>query len=245
MSSLFALAAALSIATGLFLTKSVTQRLPGYHSVGVLFFFNAVVAAPFLLLDPQWVQLSGIAWLRIGIGGSLTALGAGLIFLVVTRSSASASAVGQSLSPAVVLVIAPLILGTSVSLGQILVVLVLVMAVLLPLRNSLAGVSTFSTFFLIGSIATTTGAVTTLIALQIHAGMALVQVVFIQQLIAAALFLILFFPKHFTAKNYLSLFPRSIFMGAGWVLTSYAISHGSPVVVQSIISTVPLWILLF
>ena len=34
-------------------------------------------------------------------------------------------------------------------------------------------------------------------------------------------------------------------MGAGWVLTSYAISHGSPVVVQSIISTVPLWILLF
>ena len=146
MSSLFALAAALSIATGLFLTKSVTQRLPGYHSVGVLFFFNAVVAAPFLLLDPQWVQLSGIAWLRIGIGGSLTALGAGLIFLVVTRSSASASAVGQSLSPAVVLVIAPLILGTSVSLGQILVVLVLVMAVLLPLRNSLAGVSTFSTF---------------------------------------------------------------------------------------------------
>ena len=158
MSSLFALAAALSIATGLFLTKSVTQRLPGYHSVGVLFFFNAVVAAPFLLLDPQWVQLSGIAWLRIGIGGSLTALGAGLIFLVVARSSASASAVGQSLSPAVVLVIAPLILGTSVSLGQILVVLVLVMAVLLPLRNSLAGVSTFSTFFLIGSIATTTGA---------------------------------------------------------------------------------------
>ena len=93
MSSLFALAAAISIASGLFLTKSVTQRLPGYHSVGVLFFFNAVVAAPFLLLDPQWVQLSGIAWMRIAIGGSLTALGAGLIFLVVTRSSASASAV--------------------------------------------------------------------------------------------------------------------------------------------------------
>ena len=123
--------------------------------------------------------------------------------------------------------------------------MILVTAVLLPLRNSLAGVSTLSTFILIGSIAITTGAVTTLIALQIHAGMALVQVVFIQQLIAAGLFLILFFPKHFTAKNYLSLFPRSIFMGAGWVLTSYAISHGSPVVVQSIISTVPLWILLF
>lgn len=245
MSSLFALAAAISIASGLFLTKSVTQRLPGYHSVGVLFFFNAVVAAPFLLLDPQWVQLSAIAWLRIATGGSLTALGAGLIFLVVTRSSASASAVGQSLSPAVVLVIAPLILGTTVSFAQIVVVLILVTAVLLPLRNSLAGVSTLSTFVLIGSIALTTGAVTTLIALQIHAGMALVQVVFIQQLIAAGLFLILFFPKHFTAKNYLSLFPRSIFMGAGWVLTSYAISHGSPVVVQSIISTVPLWILLF
>ena len=245
MSSLFALAAAISIASGLFLTKSVTQRLPGYHSVGVLFFFNAVVAAPFLLLDPKWVALSGVDWLRILIGGSLTALGAGLIFLVVTRSSASASAVGQSLSPAVVLVIAPLILGTTVSFGQIIVVLLLITAVLMPLRNSLNGVSSLSTLLLIASIGITTGTVTTVIALQIHAGMALVQIVFIQQLIAAALFLMIFPPKHFTIKNYLSLFPRSIFMGAGWVLTSYAISHGSPVVVQSIISTVPLWILLF
>ncbi len=245
MSSLFALAAAISIASGLFLTKSVTQRLPGYHSVGVLFFFNAVVAAPFLLLDPKWVALSGVGWLRILIGGSLTALGAGLIFLVVTRSSASASAVGQSLSPAVVLVIAPLILGTTVSFGQIIVVLLLITAVLMPLRNSLNGVSSLSTLLLIASIGITTGTVTTVIALQIHAGMALVQIVFIQQLIAAALFLMIFPPKHFTIKNYLSLFPRSIFMGAGWVLTSYAISHGSPVVVQSIISTVPLWILLF
>jgi drug/metabolite transporter (DMT)-like permease len=244
MAIIFALGSALSIALGTFLTKSVTIRLPGFSSVGVLFYLNAAVIALASFFMPIWnpMELSDIA--RALFGGVTTALGAYLIFLVVSRSSASAAGVGQSLSPAAVLVLSPLLLQSEVSLVQVLLVTIIVLAALFPLRTALESTSSLTSFLLIAAIGICTATTTILISLQLAQGMELVQILLIQQVTAGSLFIAFYQPKGFTFSDYLSLSRRSVFMGTGWILTVAALASGSAILVQSVLATVPIWILI-
>lgn len=244
MAIIFALGSALSIALGTFLTKSVTIRLPGFSSVGVLFYLNAVVIALASFFMPIWnpMELSDIA--RALFGGLTTALGAYLIFLVVSRSSASAAGVGQSLSPAAVLVLSPLLLQSEVSPAQVVLVAVIVLAALFPLRTALESTSSLTSFLLIAAIGICTATTTILISLQLSQGMELVQILLIQQVTAGSLFIAFYQPKGFTFSDYLSLSRRSAFMGTGWILTVAALASGSAILVQSVLATVPIWILI-
>ena len=244
MAIIFALGSALSIALGTFLTKSVTIRLPGFSSVGVLFYLNAVVIALTSFFMPIWnpMELSDIA--RALFGGVTTALGAYLIFLVVSRSSASAAGVGQSLSPAAVLVLSPLLLQSEVSPAQVVLVAVIVLAALFPLRTALESTSSLTSFLLIAAIGICTATTTILISLQLSQGMELVQILLIQQVTAGSLFIAFYQPKGFTFSDYLSLSRRSVFMGTGWILTVAALASGSAILVQSVLATVPIWILI-
>jgi|1048.fasta_scaffold03419_5 drug/metabolite transporter (DMT)-like permease len=244
MAIIFALGSALSIALGTFLTKSVTIRLPGFSSVGVLFYLNAVVIALASFFMPIWnpMELSDVA--RALSGGVTTALGAYLIFLVVSRSSASAAGVGQSLSPAAVLVLSPLFLRSEVSPAQVVLVSVIVLAALFPLRTALESTSSLTSFLLMAAIGICTATTTILISLQLAQGMELVQILLIQQVTAGSLFIAFYQPKGFTFSDYLSLSRRSIFMGMGWILTVAALASGSAILVQSVLATVPIWILI-
>jgi drug/metabolite transporter (DMT)-like permease len=244
MAIIFALGSALSIALGTFLTKSVTIRLPGFSSVGVLFYLNAVVIALASFCMPIWnpMELSDVA--RALFGGVTTALGAYLIFLVVSRSSASAAGVGQSLSPAAVLVLSPLFLQSEVSPAQVVLVSVIVLAALFPLRTALESTSSLTSFLLMAAIGICTATTTILISLQLSESMELVQILLIQQVTAGSLFIAFYQPKGFTFSDYLSLSRRSIFMGMGWILTVAALASGSAILVQSVLATVPIWILI-
>lgn len=244
MAIIFALGSALSIALGTFLTKSVTRRLPGFSSVGVLFYLNALVILFSALFMPLWnpMDVSDVA--RATLGGVTTALGAYLIFLIVSRSSASAAGVGQSLSPGAVLILSPLLLQSSVTLVQVALVLVIIFAALLPLRTAIESTSSLASFALLGAIGLCTGLTTILISLQLSNDMELIQILLIQQIVAGTLFVAIYPPKGFTASDYLALSRRSIFMGLGWILTVAALTSGSAILVQSTLATVPMWILL-
>jgi drug/metabolite transporter (DMT)-like permease len=244
MAIIFALGSALSIALGTFLTKSVTIRLPGFSSVGVLFYLNAVVIALASFFIPIWnpMDIGDVA--RATLGGFTTALGAYLIFLIVSRSSASAAGVGQSLSPGAVLILSPLLLQSSVTLAQVLLVLVIIIAALIPLRTAIESTSSLASFALLGAIGLCTGFTTILISLQLSNDMELVQILLIQQFVAGSLFVALYPPRGFTVSDYFALSRRSVFMGLGWILTVAALTTGSAILVQSTLATVPIWILI-
>jgi drug/metabolite transporter (DMT)-like permease len=244
MAIIFALGSALSIALGTFLTKSVTIRLPGFSSVGILFYLNAVVIASASFFMPVWNPMDASDIARAIFGGVTTALGAYLIFLIVSRSSASAAGVGQSLSPGAVLILSPLLLQSSVTLAQVLLVLVIIIAALIPLRTAVESTSSLASFALLGAIGLCTGLTTILISLQLSQGMELVQILLIQQLVAGTLFVAIYPPKGFTLGDYLALSRRSVFMGLGWILTVAALTSGSAILVQSTLATVPMWILI-
>jgi drug/metabolite transporter (DMT)-like permease len=244
MAIIFALGSAHSIALGTFLTKSVTRRLPGYSTVGVLFYLNALVILGAALFIPLWnpMEIADVA--RAVFGGVTTALGAYLIFLIISRSSASAAGIGQSLSPGAVLILSPFLLQKSVTPVQIALVLVIIFAALIPLRTAIESTSSLTSFFLLGAIGVCTGLTTILISLQLANNMELIQILLIQQFVAGTLFIAIYPPKGFTFGDYLALSRRSIFMGLGWILTVVALTSGSAILVQSTLATVPMWILI-
>lgn len=244
MTLLFALAASFSIAIGLFLTKGLTLRLPVFQSVGPLFFLNALFAVPLLVFGSSWVPLNHSELALLLLGGFLTAIGAWIIFLIVSRSSASASSVGQALSPAVVLIIAPIVLKSSLSFLQLILVTILILAATTPLRSSVTGIRSTLTVLLMIGAGFTSGSVTVIVALLLKHDIGFAQIIVIQQTIAAFLFLIAFPPVEIHRRNYVSLAKRSIFMSAGWLFSSRAIQSGSPLLVQSVLATVPLCIVL-
>jgi drug/metabolite transporter (DMT)-like permease len=118
------------------------------------------------------------------------------------------------------------------------------MATLFPIRKSVLGIHSTLTFLLMLAQGINAGVVAILISRLASAGVGLSQFLFIQQVIAGLLFVALFWPKDVSIRSYPLLAKRAIFMSMGWFLSFVAIHRGSTLVVQSVLSVIPLMIVL-
>ena len=244
MSLLLAVAAALSFAIGTFLTKGVTLKISIYKAIGPLFILNALFVFPLIPFGPHWIIWSGpIPYLHI-LGALGSGIVAGIIFTMVSRSTASVVSVGQAITPAVVLLAGPIALGTSIVPVQVLAIVVLVFATLFPLRKSLVGVGSFTTIFLMITIGVLSGLVTVAVVLLNKEGVGTTETFIVRQLLAGFTFMAIFPPIGLHWRDFMQLVRRSFFMSVGWLASIYAIRQGSPVVVQSVMATIPLWVIL-
>jgi len=241
---LFALGSAFCTALGTFLTRSLIQKLPAFQIIGPLFLLNALAALPLVFVRQDWIALSSTQLWEIAALGSLTALGAVFVFVIVKRSSASLSIVGAALSPAMVLLLSPVFLKISVRPIQFAVVAVLVAATLFPIRKSVLGIHSTLTFLFMLAQGINAGIVAILISRLARSGVGLSQFLFIQQIIAGLVFIVLFWPKDVSLRSYPLLAKRAVFMSMGWFLSFVAIHRGSTLVVQSVLSVIPLIIVL-
>jgi len=244
MSLLLAIAAALAFAIGTFLTKGVTLKISIYRAIGPLFILNALFVFPLIPFGPRWILWSGsIPYLHI-LGALGSGIVAGIIFSMVSRSTASVVSVGQAITPAVVLLAGPIALGTSIVPVQVLAIVVLVFATLFPLRKSLVGVGSFTTIFLMITIGVLSGLVTVAVVLLNKEGVGTTETFIVRQLLAGFTFMAIFPPIGLHWRDFMQLVRRSFFMSVGWLASIYAIRQGSPVVVQSVMATIPLWVIL-
>ncbi|MEI6477069.1 MAG: DMT family transporter [Actinomycetes bacterium] len=244
MSLLLAIAAALAFAIGTFLTKGVTLKISIYRAIGPLFILNALFVFPLIPFGPRWILWSGsIPYLHI-LGALGSGIVAGIIFTMVSRSTASVVSVGQAITPAVVLLAGPIALGTSIVPVQVLAIVVLVFATLFPLRKSLVGVGSFTTIFLMITIGVLSGLVTVAVVLLNKEGVGTTETFIVRQLLAGFTFMAIFPPIGLHWRDFMQLVRRSFFMSVGWLASIYAIRQGSPVVVQSVMATIPLWVIL-
>ena len=244
MSLLLAVAAALSFAIGTFLTKGVTLKISIYKAIGPLFILNALFVFPLIPFGPHWIIWSGpIPYLHI-LGALGSGIVAGIIFTMVSRSTASVVSVGQAITPAVVLLAGPIALGTSIVPAQVLAIVVLVIATLFPLRKSLVGVGSLTTLFLMMVIGVLSGLVTVAVVLLNREGVGTSETFIVRQLLAGFTFMVIFPPIGLRWRDFMQLVRRSFFMSVGWLASIYAIRQGSPVVVQSVMATIPLWVIL-
>jgi drug/metabolite transporter (DMT)-like permease len=244
VSLLLAIAAAVAFAVGIFLTRGVALNISIYKAIGPLFVLNALFVFPLIPFGPHWILWSGsVPYLHV-VGAIGSGVVAGIIFRMVSRSSASVMSVGQALTPAVVLLAGPVALGASIIPIQVLLIAVLVFATIFPLRKSLVGVSSFTAIFLMIVIGVLSGFVTVAVVLLDRAGVGTTETFIVRQLLAGFTFMLIFPPIGLHWRDFLQLVRRSFFMSMGWLASIYAIREGSPVVAQSVMATIPLWVIL-
>jgi drug/metabolite transporter (DMT)-like permease len=244
VSLLLAIVAAIAFAVGIFLTRGVALNISIYKAIGPLFVLNALFVFPLIPFGPNWILWSGsVPYLHV-VGAVGSGVVAGIIFRMVSRSSASVMSVGQALTPAVVLLAGPVALGASIIPIQVLLIVVLVFATIFPLRKSLVGVSSFTAIFLIIVIGVLSGFVTVAVVLLDRAGVGTTETFIVRQLLAGFTFMLIFPPIGLHWRDFLQLVRRSFFMSMGWLASIYAIREGSPVVAQSVMATIPLWVIL-
>ena len=240
---LFSLASVFSTSLGTFLTRSLITKLPAFQIIGPLFFLNSLGAIPIALVGRNWVVPDFNQILGLVAAGILTAIGAILLFSIVERAPASTSIVGASLSPAIVLLLAPGFLNQSFSLIRFLLVATLIFAILFPIRRSVLGISSVSTISMMLAQGVNAGVLAILITTLSRSGLAISEVLFVQQIVAGLVCVILFPTKDVPLSSLPILAHRAMYMSLGWIFYTQALKSGETLVVQSVLSLIPISIL--
>jgi hypothetical protein len=241
---LSASAAAFAFAFGTFFTKGVTLRISIFKAIGPLFLLNALFALPFLGTGPSWKLITGpVPYLHI-IAALSSGLVAYILFSMVAKSTASVSSVAPAMAPAVVLLLSPFFLDSSISLMQILLVTFLMAITLYPLRNSISGLNSAKTIVFMVIAALGNGAVTIIAKLLANEGVGMPETFVARQVIAGLAFIVLFPPIGLKFRDFYELVRRSFFMAIGWMTSITAIQNGSPLVVQTFLATIPVTVIL-
>ena len=241
---LYASSAALAFAFGTFFTKGVTLRISIFKAIGPLFLLNGLFAIPFLGTGPSWKLITGpVPYLHL-IAALSSGVVAYILFSMVAKSTASVSSVAPAMAPAVVLLLSPLFLSTSISLVQVALVLALMAITLYPLRNSITGINSSKTILFMLIAALGNGAVTIIAKLLANEGVGMPETFIARQAIAGLAFVILFPPFGLKFRDFFELVRRSFFMAIGWMTSITAIQKGSPLVVQTFLATIPITVIL-
>ena len=241
---LYTSSAALAFAFGTFFTKGVTLRISIFKAIGPLFLLNGLFAVPFLGTGPSWKLISGpVPYLHL-IAALSSGVVAYILFSMVAKSTASVSSVAPAMAPAVVLLLSPLFLSTSISLVQVALVLALMAITLYPLRNSISGINSSKTILFMLIAALGNGAVTIIAKLLANEGVGMPETFIARQVIAGLAFVILFPPFGLKFRDFFELVRRSFFMAIGWMTSITAIQKGSPLVVQTFLATIPITVIL-
>ncbi len=241
---LYASSAALAFAFGTFFTKGVTLRISIFKAIGPLFLLNGLFAIPFLGTGPSWKLITGpVPYLHL-IAALSSGVVAYILFSMVAKSTASVSSVAPAMAPAVVLLLSPLFLSTSISLVQVALVLSLMAITLYPLRNSITGINSSKTILFMVIAALGNGAVTIIAKLLANEGVGMPETFIARQVIAGLAFVILFPPIGLKFRDFFELVRRSFFMAIGWMTSITAIQKGSPLVVQTFLATIPITVIL-
>lgn len=235
MFEIVAVLAAFSFGFGTFLTKGVTTQISFLKSIGPLFLLNALFASPIALYERNWIVFDHeILYLHLtdAIISGVTAV---LIFSIIARSTASVAAIPQTLTPAVVLVLAPIFLDTAVTPAQIIFVIVLIFGSIYPLRQSIPGLQSRATLAMTLTSEIASGAATINVAMLGNAGVTLSETLIVRQLVAGIVFVAIFPPIGLNKRDLFALIRRVSFMSIGWVTYIYAIQNGNVLVTQSIL----------
>jgi uncharacterized membrane protein len=237
----FALASAATVATayGAFLTKDLGRVLPMWQTIAPLYALNALCATP-LLITGAWRAGRPDVWLLHGASVATMTVTTWAVFALLQRGSASAVATAQALSPAAVLLIAPLALGQAPSAAAVAATTLLVVGAVLPLRRVFSGLRGHEAVTLMLVAGTGTGLLTVLTAMLTtrHVGTGPIYVV--RTAVAAAAFWVLVPPRDIGCRALPRLAVRSGTVSVGFVLTIAAVQHGGVLLVQCMLATTPL-----
>ncbi len=243
---IFALAAGATLtgALGTYLTKSITLRMPVWQAVAPLFAINALLVVPLIPFGGPWLLADPRVLLLHALSIALLCGSTACIFGLITRGRPSAVAVGQALSPASVLIAAPLILGSVLSAPVVIGVAVLMCGALIPLRRSFRGLRSASTVAILLAMGAMVGLLTVATAALADIGVGLPETYVVRTAGASLVYLAIAPPRSLHLSDIPPLAVRSFFVTSSFLLTIVAVQRGNVITIQSVLATMPLVVLL-
>ena len=241
--AVFGLLAALANAGQALISKELTNRAPARQLIGVLYLGNALVllpAAPFA----AWHWSATILILHL-VSVALMAVTAICVWDLLDHGAASATTTATAMSPIPAALAVAILLPGTVRPIQFVATAVVVAGVLYALADAFGDLGRRGAAWRIIGAATGSGLLTVATRLIGDAGSGLVETYVVRTALAAALFIVLIPPRDVPVGDIPRLFVRSLVVTAYFVLLILGAQGGSPVVVQTMVATTPLFVLGF
>lgn len=235
------LLAALANASQALVSKRLTLRFPARQLIGVLFLCNCLVLlplAPFVL----WHWTPEAMVLHV-VSGLLLVVTAVAIWDMFDQGAASSTTTASALSPVAAAVFAAILLPGTLAAADVLAAVVVTGGVLWALSGAFGEVGRWWVLWRVLAAASGHGLLAVVTRLQADLGIGLVETYVARTAIAAAVTLAAFPPRDVPLRSAPILVFRSLLITLTWVLLILGIQQGSPVVVQTLLATTPLFVL--
>lgn len=239
--AILGLLAALTNGAQALINKGLTERYPARQLIGVLHVTNCLVLLPFAPFVPwHW---SADVWLLHGVSVALMVGTAVCIWDLFAAGAASATTTASALSPIAAVLAAALLLPGSVSGAQVAAAMLVPGVVVWALQGAFGAMGRWGVATRVLGAAAGTGWLTVASALLAERGVGVVETYVVRTALAAVVCIALFPPRHVPLRAAPRLMFRSLLTTLSFVCILLGVQQGSPVVVQTLVATTPLFVL--
>lgn len=239
--ALFGVLAAVANAGQALLSKELTARAPARQLIGVLYLGNALVLLPFAPFV-AWTWSTDIVILHV-VSVALMVVTAVCVWDLFDAGTASAATTATAMSPIPAALAAALVLPAAVTPLQIVAAAVVVGGVLVALRDAFGDLGRWGSAWRILGASIGTGVLTVLSRLLGDLDVGLVETYVTRTALAAVVCVALFPPRDVPSRDAPRLLIRSVVVTGYFVCVILGAQSGSPVVVQTLVATTPLFVL--
>jgi len=233
--------AAVANASQALVSKRLTLRYPARQLIGVLFALNCLVVLPFAPFVPWHWNESTVA-LHL-VSAALMVVTAIAVWDMFDQGAASSTTTASALSPIPAAFFAAILLpGAFVPLQAVAAVLV-TLGVLWALGGAFGEVGRWWVIWRVITAAGGHGLLVVVTKLQADMNVGVVETYVVRTGLAAIVTLLLFLPRDVPLSSAPRLFIRSLLVTTSFVLVILGVQQGSPVVVQTLVATTPLFVL--
>jgi drug/metabolite transporter (DMT)-like permease len=237
----FGFLAALANAGQALLSKDLTSRAPARQLIGVLYIGNALVLLPFTPFA-AWTWSAEIIGLHL-VSVALMVFTAICVWDLLDYGTASAMTTATAMSPIPAALAAALVLPDVIQPLHVVAATIVVGGVLLALADAFGALDRWGSAWRIVGAATGTGILTVVTRLLGDLDVGLVETYVVRTVLAAVVCVALFPPRDVARGDIPRLLVRSVVVTTYFVFVILGAQSGSPVVVQTLVATTPLFVL--
>lgn len=223
------------------INKGLTERYPARQLIGVLYLTNCLVLLP-LAPFVSW-HWSAEVWLLHAVSVALMVGTAVCVWDLFASGAASSTTTASALSPIAAVLATAVLLPGSVSAGQLVAAVLVSGAVLWALQGAFGAMGRWGVAVRVLGAAAGTGWLTVVSALLADQGVGVVETYVVRTALAALVCIALFPPRHVPMRAAPRLMFRSLLTTLSFVCILLGVQQGSPVVVQTLVATTPLFVL--
>jgi drug/metabolite transporter (DMT)-like permease len=235
------LLAAVANASQALVSRRLTFRYPARQLIGVLYTLNCLVLLPFAPFVP-WHWSAEIVVLHL-LSAALMVVTAIAIWDMFDKGEASSVTTASALSPISAAVFAAILLPGVFQPTQAIAAVLVTAGVLWGLGSAFGAVGRWWLIWRIIVGAGGNGLLTVVVKLQSDLHVGLVETYVIRTGLAAIVTLLLFVPRDVPLRAAPRLFVRSLLVTSSFIFIILGVQQGSPVVVQTLVATTPLFAL--